>query len=254
MTVDQHLGDARPRLVELGRAVRRLAEHDDPAVGEALDELAELMQIAEGLGGFRHQPAQTVLDRPRPLLRQEQPGGKPGGLRIEWRFLGALGLGPTFLPDQGHEGHGAEILLLLEAVLTGAANAYQGLIAELSNGDDQPSTQRELLLQGLGNMGTAGGNDDGLEGRFLRQSFGAVGDNDLGVGVTQPLQPGAGELCQFLVALDGEHLARHAAHHRRRIARAGADLEHLVAWLDLGKLEHAGDDIGLGDGLPRLDR
>ena len=67
-------------------------------------------------------------------------------------------------------------------------------------------------------MRTAGGDDDGLEGRFLRQALGAVGDDDLGIGIAEPLQPGAGELRQLLVALDGEHLVGHAAHHRRGVA------------------------------------
>ena len=56
------------------------------------------------------------------------------------------------------------------------------------------------------------------------------------------------------MALDRDHLARDPAHHRRRIARAGADLEHPVAGRDLGRLDHQGDDIGLRDGLVRLDR
>src|SRR5262249_5351122 len=38
------------------------------------------------------------------------------------------------------------------------------------------------------------------------------------------------------------------------VARAGADLEYSIAGLDLGKLQHARDDIGLRDGLPSLDR
>ena len=44
-----------------------------------------------------------------------------------------------------------------------------------------------------------------------------------------------------------------AAHHRRRVAGAGADLQHLVAGAELGELDHAGDDVGLGNGLPGLD-
>ena len=77
---------------------------------------------------------------------------------------------------------------------------------------------RKLLLQRFGNMRAAGGNDDGLERCLLRQALGAVGDNDLGIGIAQPFQPGAGELGEFLMALDGEHLVGHAAHHRRGVA------------------------------------
>ena len=76
MAVDQHLGDARPRLIELGGAVGRLAEQHDAAVAEALDEIAQLVQIAERLCGFRHKPAHAVVDGERALRRQQQPGGK----------------------------------------------------------------------------------------------------------------------------------------------------------------------------------
>ena len=38
------------------------------------------------------------------------------------------------------------------------------------------------------------------------------------------------------------------------IARSGPDFEHAVARLDLGRLDHAGDDIGLRDRLPFADR
>ena len=192
------------------------------------------------------------MDGKRTLGGQEQPRGKPGRLGVHLRFLDALGLGPALLPDQGHEGHGA-IILLLEAVFASATNAHQRLKAEGPDRDDQPTAHRKLLLQRLGNLRAAGGDNDGLERCLLGQALGAVGDDDLGIGVAQPFQPDAGEFGEFLVALDGEHFVGHAAHHRRGVAGASADLEHLVAGLDLGELEHARDDIGLRDGLPRFD-
>ena len=252
VAVDQHLGDARPRLVELGGAVRRLAEHDDAAVAKALDEIAKLVQIAEWLGGFGHELADAIMDGERALRRDEKPRGVAGRLGIEFRLPLTLGLGPAFLPDQRHEGYGAEIFLL-EAILAGAALADQRLEPELAYGHDQAAADRELPLQRVGDMRTAGGDDDGLERRLLGQALGAVGADDFGIGVAEPLQPGGGELRQRRVSLDGEHLVGHAAHDRRGVARSGADLEHRVAWLDLGKLDHAGDDIRLRDGLARLD-
>ncbi len=53
--------------------------------------------------------------------------------------------------------------------------------------------------------------------------------------------------------LDSAHAARDPAHHRGRVAGARANFEHVVARLNLGKLDHACDDIRLRDGLPRLD-
>ena len=135
------------------------------------------------------------------------------------RFLDALalGLGPPFLPDKGHEGHGTEIFLL-EAVFTNATNAHQSLKAELSDGDYQPATNGKLLLQRFGNLRATGRNDDGLKRSLLRQALGAIGDDDLGIGIAQPFQPGAGKLAELLMALDGKHLVGHAAHRRRGIA------------------------------------
>src|SRR6476620_5642473 len=141
--------------------------------------------------------------------------GEAGGLGVDRRFLDplALRLGPALLADQRDEGHGAEILLL-EAVLPGAANAHQRLIAEFSDGDDQPAADGKLLLQSFGDMRTAGRDDDPLEGRFFRQALGAVGDNDLGIAIAEPIQPAAGKHGQHLVTLDGAHPVGHAAHHR----------------------------------------
>ena len=76
VTVDQHLRDARSGLVELRGAVGRLAEQDHTAVAEPLDEIAQLVQIAEGLGGFRHEPADAIVDSKRTLCREEKPRGK----------------------------------------------------------------------------------------------------------------------------------------------------------------------------------
>ncbi len=157
------------------------------------------------------------------------------------------------LADQGHEGDGAEILFL-ETVFAAAGDAEQGLIAMLADGDHEPAAERELLFQRLGHARAAGRDDDRLVRRFVGPALGAVGANDLDIAVAEPLQPLPRQLGKLLVTLDGEHPVRHAAHHRRGVARSGADLEHGVAGLDLGKLEHARHDVGLGDGLPRLDR
>ena len=79
---------------------------------------------------------------------RSSPAAKPDGSASSFALPVALGLGPAFLPDQGHEGHGAEILLL-EAVLAGAAHADQRLKAECADRDDQAAADRELLLQRL---------------------------------------------------------------------------------------------------------
>ena len=64
--------------------------------------------------------------------------------------------------------------------------------------------------------------------------------DDLGIGVAETREPLARLVGQLLVALDGEDLAGDAAQHRRRVARAGADLEHLVAGPKLQRARSCG--------------
>jgi hypothetical protein len=119
--------------------------------------------------------------------------------------------------------------------------------------NDEAPTDRQLLLQGFGHLRAAGGHQYCIELRLLGQALGAVGADDLDIGITKRLEAPTRELGKLVVALYRVDLASDAAHHRRRIARARADLEHLVAWLELEQLDHAGDDVRLRDGLPRLD-
>ena len=100
-----------------------------------------------------------------------------------------------------------------------------------------------------------GGDEDRVEGRALRPAAAAVGAVDLDVGVAEPRQPLARELAarrgwrSIAIDVGGE-----PARDRARVARAGADLEHPVVGRDPRRLEHQGDDVGLRDRLPVLDR
>src|SRR6516162_2384577 len=60
-------------------------------------------------------------------------------------------------------------------------------------------------------------------------------------------------LQQRPVALDGVDPPRQAREHRRLIAGARADLEHLVTRRHLECLGHQGDDLRLADGLALAD-
>jgi hypothetical protein len=56
------------------------------------------------------------------------------------------------------------------------------------------------------------------------------------------------------MAFNGDDHAGDPAQHGRRIARAGADFEHLVAWPHIGGLGNRCDDVRLRDGLSFGDR
>ena len=64
----------------------------------------------------------------------------------------------------------------------------------------------------------------------------------------------AGFLAKAIDAFDRVDAGGDPARHRRRVAGAGADLEHPVAGPDPGCLEHQRDDVGLRDGLAGADR
>ena len=59
---------------------------------------------------------------------------------------------------------------------------------------------------------------------------------------------------QLSVTLDRIDVVGDDAHDRGRVTRPRAYLQYAVAASDRGRLDHQGYDVGLGDGLPRLDR
>jgi len=72
------------------------------------------------------------------------------------------------------------------------------------------------------------------------------------------IEPRPGEslprrLGQLRNPLDAKDLRAARGQDRRLVARAGADVEHLVALGDLERLHHGGDDQWLRDGLAALD-
>ena len=119
--------------------------------------------------------------------------------------------------------------------------------------DDEATVWGELALQGLRNCRTARRDDNSVERRLLGQPLGSVAADDLDIAVAEALEPRPGKRRQLGMALDCVHLPGDAPEDGHGIARACAHFEHLVAGLDLGELDHAGDDIGLGDSLARLD-
>ena len=60
-------------------------------------------------------------------------------------------------------------------------------------------------------------------------------------------------LLQLAPALHGEDSAAEMRQHRGLVARASADLQHLMALVELELLGHEGDDVRLGDGLAAFD-
>ena len=111
-----------------------------------------------------------------------------------------------------------------------ARDAHELLHARVgADRDDQAAADLELLLQRLRNLRAAGGDDDRVVGRVLGPAARAVGVQHVHVVIAEIgklLRRLGGQLAD---ALDREDLAGDAREDGRGIARARADLEHLLA-------------------------
>ena len=255
-------------VVELGRAVRGLAQHDDPAISEQrCDNATQILVPVERMDGL----PQLVAD----LARRSVSGGN-GELRLDtmrnrvdgWLgpdFTGSIPAvsararlrlgkrGPFLRSDQRHEGDKA-VGLLLEALRIGPADARQHLVGPLTHRNDEPSSDRQLLLERGRHDGPASRNQDGVEGRSIRPALRAVTFDDLDIAIAEVGDALARLLHQHLVALDGDDVLGEPADHRSRVSGAGADFEHRIVRPDLGELHHLRHDVRLRDGLPGFDR
>jgi hypothetical protein len=237
---DQPAGDGGAGAVELRRAVARLAQQHHTPAGEAVERRAE----------------GRIVRRRQRLGRLGDHLGKRAGRRASGHVVaGGAGavLGPSLVADQRHEGHAAQVLLLV-GVLARPGDLQQALAALLgADGHDQPAADRELVLQRLRDRRPAGRDQDGVERRRVRPSQRAVAGLQDDVAVTQALNARPRQARQRVVALDGMDAGGDPAGDGGGIARSGSDLEHFVAGLDAGRLQHQGDDAGLGNGLAFAD-
>ena len=136
-------------------------------------------------------------------------------------------------------------------------DAREELLAALALPDPiklEQTPDVELILERLWDFRPAGRSQDGVERRGLGPAARAVAGAQLDVVVAQPLQPRRRQPGQLVDALDGIDALGDPADHRGRIARAGADLEHAIARLDLRRCDHQADDVRLRDGLAGFDR
>ena len=109
-------------------------------------------------------------------------------------------------------------------------------------------------LSASGTFGPPAATTMRVIGHVLRPALGAVAMQHMHVAVAEIGEPRGRLFRELADALDGIDLAGNAREHGRRIARAGADLEHTLAALEPQRLDHEGDDVGLRDGLLGLDR
>src|SRR5437868_8301327 len=89
--------------------------------------------------------------------------------------------------DQRHESDDT-VLFLLERLLAPADDAREDLLPPRPDRDDEPPANGKLRAQSLGHLATSGRDDDGVEGRLLRQPSRAVAMVDGDIVVPERLQ------------------------------------------------------------------
>src|SRR5215207_5343043 len=161
---------------------------------------------------------------------------------------------PSLLTDQGNEADSAQVLLPRRAV--GALRHLDEFLhkARIANGHHQPPAGGELIHERLRDVASARSSKDRVERRLVRAAARAVTLEYPDVVVAEPRHPLPRDLDELAVPLDSDDALGDAADDRRGISGARADLQHLVAGPDRGRLDHQSDDVRLGDGLPRLNR
>src|SRR5262245_3838515 len=126
-------------------------------------------------------------------------------------------------------------------------------LAALAQGDDHATGGLELSDERRRRFFRRRGYDDAVEGRLRRPPQPAVADDGGHIGNTERSQTALGRLLQLAPALDGVDAAAEMREHGGLITRARADLQHLVALVELESFRHESDDKGLRDGLTASD-
>jgi hypothetical protein len=124
----------------------------------------------------------------------------------------------------------------------------------LAHRHDHDAADLELRQQRAGRVLGRGRHEDAVEGRLIGQAETAIAGQHGDVAEAHLREQDLGRAHQRPVAVDGVDPARELAEHGGLVARAGADLEHLVARLHVERLGHQPHDRGLADRLPAGDR
>jgi len=118
-----------------------------------------------------------------------------------------------------------------------------------ADGDDQSALVGELIDEGPGYLGCAGGYDDALERSLFLPAYAAVADEVVDVGDAQGFEQVAGVGLQGLQSFDGVNVFSQFGQDGGLVARAGAYFQDAVLGLDFQFCGHRGHHVWLGYGL-----
>src|SRR5690606_115353 len=122
---------------------------------------------------------------------------------------------PAFLTDERHELDGAEVLLLVAALIE-ATDAKERLKARrCADGKNEPPSDREPFAKRAGDFGASCRDHDRIERSVLGDSDGSIAHEDVDVLVAEHAKADLGLARQGLDPLDREHVESDATCDRR---------------------------------------
>ena len=123
----------------------------------------------------------------------------------------------------------------------------------MTNRDDEPSADAQLLQQGLGNIRSASRHDDDIKGSVGGATGGTIALEQGDVAVAEAPEARPRNVSKRAVPLNRVDMLRNPAENGTSIARTGPDFQHLVTRAYMCRLDHQRHDVGLGNGLAFLD-
>jgi hypothetical protein len=122
-----------------------------------------------------------------------------------------------------------------------------------ADGDDHPTGVAELSEQSRRKIGSSSRDKDGIKRGAGGKTECAVSRENADIGIAKSSEKVAGAVGEGWVAFDGEYLRRQFSEQSGDIAGTSSNFEDLVGGSELERFEHAGNDVGLRDGLAVTD-
>jgi len=119
--------------------------------------------------------------------------------------------------------------------------------------DDEAAVIGELIEEAMGDIRRGSGDDDAIEGSAIGKAVGSITMDSSDIGIAELRENVLRRDEEGRYTLDGEDFMRKFAEECGLVSGAGADFKDTMVGGDFERLQHVGDDVRLGDGLPFAD-
>src|SRR5437762_2275448 len=143
----------------------------------------------------------------------------------------------------------AQTMIFAGDTVLSSNDPHEDLLLGITDGDDKPTANAELLDQRLRDFRAAGCNQDAVIGRVV-----APADRSVKPFYSCVVASELSDVClsharQFADSFDGKHAARHFRQHCCLIAGARSYFEHRRVFVNLEQFGHTRDHVRLRDRL-----